>query len=78
MFRRDLRAGIAAVARGEDPEGIFRGNNGNIPTYSNETMIDSPRKPDTSPVEELKEAARQNLQRVLQQSVSMSPSPQCS
>jgi phenylpropionate dioxygenase-like ring-hydroxylating dioxygenase large terminal subunit len=78
MFRRDLRAGIAAVARSEDPKGIFRGNNGKIPTYSNETVIHSPRKPDTDPVEELKEAARQNLQRVLQQSVSMSASPQCS
>jgi nitrite reductase/ring-hydroxylating ferredoxin subunit len=78
MFRRDLRAGIAAVARGEDPKGIVRGRNGKIPTYANETILYSPPKLGIDPVQELKDAARANYQKVLRQSVSMAPNPQCS
>jgi nitrite reductase/ring-hydroxylating ferredoxin subunit len=78
MFRRDLRKGIAAVERGEDPKGIVRGINSKIPTYANESVLYSPHKPDMDYAEELREAARQNYQSMLRQSVSMSPNPQCS
>jgi phenylpropionate dioxygenase-like ring-hydroxylating dioxygenase large terminal subunit len=38
LFRRQLRRGIEAVQRGEDPQGVFRGS-GPIPTYGNDRVI---------------------------------------
>jgi nitrite reductase/ring-hydroxylating ferredoxin subunit len=38
LFRRQLRHGIEAVQRGEDPQGVFR-NPGPIPTYGNDRVI---------------------------------------
>jgi hypothetical protein len=38
MFRHQLRKGIEAVQRGEDPPGLVRGA-GPIPTYGNDRVI---------------------------------------
>jgi nitrite reductase/ring-hydroxylating ferredoxin subunit len=38
LFRRQLRRGIEAVQRGEDPPGVFR-SGGVIPTYGNDRVV---------------------------------------
>jgi phenylpropionate dioxygenase-like ring-hydroxylating dioxygenase large terminal subunit len=39
MFRRQLRRGIRAVAEGRDPNGLWRQQDGVIPTYCNDTIV---------------------------------------
>jgi hypothetical protein len=39
MFRRQIRRGIRAVAKGEDPPGVVRNGGGVIPTYCNNTIV---------------------------------------
>lgn len=39
MFRRQLRAGIEAVARGEDPLGFYLDQTGVPPTYANDYVV---------------------------------------
>ncbi|HEX9461284.1 MAG TPA: RHO alpha subunit C-terminal catalytic domain-containing protein, partial [Alphaproteobacteria bacterium] len=78
MFRRELRKGIDAVRRGEDPKGLLRGHNGRIPTYANETVLNAPRPADGSSAEELQAAARAVFERVLNAPVASDADPQCS
>lgn len=78
MFRRELRKGIEAVQRGEDPRGLVRRFEGKIPTYANETVIHSPASADKASPDELKAAARAVFERVLTSPVSGGPNPQCS
>ena len=77
MFRRAIRQGIDAAARGEDPKGVLRGNGGRIPTYANETVIHSPGRPGEMTADELKEAARKVFERALKEPVASGPDPQC-
>ena len=43
MFRRQIRRGIRAVAKGEDPPGLVRNGGGVIPTYCNNTIVRQPK-----------------------------------
>jgi hypothetical protein len=42
MFRKQLRAGIRAVAAGRDPIGLCRDPGAAIPTYCNDTIVRLP------------------------------------
>jgi hypothetical protein len=59
LFRKLLRAGIAAVRNGDDPPGVVRQDAGPIPTYSQDTILRIP--PQATPAadrELLRETAR--------------------
>jgi hypothetical protein len=43
MFRRQVRRGIRAVAKGEDPPGFVRNGGVVIPTYCNNTIVRQPK-----------------------------------
>ncbi len=77
MFRRELRRGIEAVRRGDDPRGLVREFRGKIPTYANEAVIHAPGPADRSG-EELRVAARAVFESVLKNPVAGGPDPQCS
>ena len=78
MYRREVRRGIEAVERGEDPRGLIREFRGRIPTYANEAVIHTPPGGNAGSPGDLKSAARAVFESVLRQSVANGPDPQCS
>jgi nitrite reductase/ring-hydroxylating ferredoxin subunit len=42
MLRNQIRRGIRAVKAGKDPDGVFRGTAGTVPTYCNNTVMRMP------------------------------------
>ena len=66
LMRRMICRGIAAVARGEDPNGVSQASNGSIATYGNDTVVRAGSAPSPAEdVELLRRIARDVAERSL-------------